>query len=86
MATTLLPRNKIVRLFEILRNTSKVNSVTSYRSVMTSKARLEKVLTELQKNPYYDKYATKIAKLQQTSPEEFLQRINEKEQLKEKGT
>jgi len=46
---------------------------------MTSRTRLEKVLEELQKNPYYDKYAEKIAKMQQTSPEEFLQRVDQQE-------
>jgi len=46
---------------------------------MTSRARLENVLEELQRNPYYDKYAKKIAKLQQTSPEEFLQRVEQQE-------
>ncbi|KAH0956332.1 hypothetical protein HN011_008442 [Eciton burchellii] len=47
--------------------------------IMTSRTRLEKVLEELQKNPYYDKYAEKIAKMQQTSPEEFLQRVDQQE-------
>jgi ATP synthase F1 complex assembly factor 1 len=51
---------------------------------MTSRARLEKVLEELQKNPYYDKYAGKIAKLQQTSPDEFLQRVEQQEKAREK--
>ncbi|XP_011138683.1 methionine--tRNA ligase, mitochondrial isoform X2 [Harpegnathos saltator] len=51
---------------------------------MTSRTRLEKVLEELQKNPYYDKYAGKIAKLQQTSPEEFLQRVEQQKKVLEK--
>lgn len=46
---------------------------------MTSRARLEKVLEELQRNPYYDKYVEKISRLQQTSPEEFLQRVEQQE-------
>ncbi|KAL0129469.1 hypothetical protein PUN28_001627 [Cardiocondyla obscurior] len=46
---------------------------------MTSRSRLEKALEELEKNPYYDKYAEKIARLQQTSPEEFLQRVEQQE-------
>lgn len=46
---------------------------------MTSRTRLEKVLQELEKNPYYDKYVEKIAKLQQTSPDEFLQRVEQQE-------
>lgn len=32
-------------------------------------------MDQLQKNPYYSKYADKIAKLQKTSPEEFLNRL-----------
>lgn len=51
---------------------------------MTSRAKLEKVLEELQRNPYYDKYAGKIARLQQTSPEEFLQRVEQQEKTREK--
>lgn len=55
------------------------------RSIMTSSRRLEKVLEDLQKNPYFDKYAEKIAKFQKTSPDEFLQRIeNEEKKLEEK--
>lgn len=50
---------------------------------MTSRARLEKVFEELQRNPYYDKYAEKIARLQQTSPEEFLQRVEQQENVRE---
>lgn len=42
---------------------------------MTSGAKLDKALENLEKNPFFDKYANKIAKLQQTSPEEFLQRV-----------
>ena len=33
-------------------------------------------MDELQKNPYYAKYANKIASLQKTSPEEFLERLS----------
>jgi len=35
----------------------------------------EEQIEELKKNPYYAKYADKIAKLQTTSPEEFLSRL-----------
>lgn len=40
----------------------------------TSKA-YEKALEELKNNPYFDKYAEKIAVLQQISPEEFKSRL-----------
>lgn len=42
---------------------------------MSAQLRAEKVLEDLKnKNPYFDKYSSKIAALQQTSPEEFLER------------
>jgi len=45
----------------------------------------EKVLEELkEKNPYFDKYAQKIAQVQQTSPEEFLSRLDQVEKDKKK--
>lgn len=46
------------------------------RITMSAKLRAEEALEELKKkNPYYEKYSAKLAKLQQTSPEEFLNRI-----------
>ncbi|XP_055380988.1 ATP synthase mitochondrial F1 complex assembly factor 1 [Condylostylus longicornis] len=44
---------------------------------MSAMLRAEEVLDEMKnKNPYYEKYASKIAKLQQTSPQEFLERVD----------
>lgn len=44
---------------------------------MSAQLRAEKALEELKnKNPYYEKYASKISTLQQSSPEEFLNRID----------
>lgn len=55
------------------------------RFIMTSRARVQKALEDVQKNPYFNKYAEKIAKLQKTSPEEFLRRVgNEETKLREK--
>ena len=67
---------------------SPILCLLSKRSIMTTRPRLEKVIEDLQKNPFFDKYAQKIAKLQQTSPEEFLNRISENERKiqEEKGT
>jgi len=42
----------------------------------------EEQVEEFKKNPYYAKYADKIAKLQNTSPEEFLSRLSAHEQSK----
>lgn len=44
---------------------------------MSAQLRAEEAIEKLkEKNPYFDKYADKIAKLQQTSPEEFLNRVD----------
>uniref|UniRef100_A0A182VPW1 ATP synthase mitochondrial F1 complex assembly factor 1 n=1 Tax=Anopheles minimus TaxID=112268 RepID=A0A182VPW1_9DIPT len=45
----------------------------------------EKVLEEMkEKNPYFGKYASKIAAVQQSSPEEFLSRLDSVEKEKQK--
>ena len=41
-------------------------------------------MDDLKKNPYFEKYADKIAKLQQTSPEEFLDRLGKAEEEKKR--
>ncbi|XP_064549907.1 ATP synthase mitochondrial F1 complex assembly factor 1 [Drosophila montana] len=53
------------------------NPQTFRRSIaMTSSSRAKEVIEQLKEtNPYYFKYADKIAKMQQTSAEEFLDRI-----------
>ncbi|XP_031847383.1 methionyl-tRNA synthetase, mitochondrial isoform X2 [Nomia melanderi] len=59
--------------------------VSNKRFIAMSHRRFEKVLEDLQKNPFFDKYAEKIAKLQKTSPAEFLQRVESQEKkLQEK--
>lgn len=50
---------------------------------MTTSSRAEKALEDIKGNPYYEKYAAKIADLQNTSPEEFLSRVEEIEKKKE---
>jgi len=42
-------------------------------------------MDDLQKNPYYSKYASKIAQMQKTSPEEFLNRLADLEKEKKGG-
>uniref|UniRef100_A0A8D8GEK7 ATP synthase mitochondrial F1 complex assembly factor 1 n=1 Tax=Culex pipiens TaxID=7175 RepID=A0A8D8GEK7_CULPI len=52
---------------------------------MTARQRSEKVLEQLKEsNPYFDKYAKKIATVQQSSPEEFLARLDKVEKEKKK--
>lgn len=48
------------------------------RMFTTSKVLSEEEIEKLQKNPFFDKYAEKIAKLQKTNPEEFLCRMEAK--------
>lgn len=45
------------------------------RSFYTSAIKMEEAIEKLQKNPYYEKYANRIAQLQRTSPEEFMTRM-----------
>ncbi|XP_043275600.1 methionine--tRNA ligase, mitochondrial-like isoform X2 [Venturia canescens] len=49
------------------------------RPIMTSLPRMEKALEHLKTNPYFEKYAKNIAKLQETNPEEFLARVEQRE-------
>ena len=55
----------------------RVQSVFIHRSIsMSAKLRAEEAIEEMKKkNPYYEKYAAKIAALQKTSLEEFLNRL-----------
>merc|ERR1711890_75108 len=54
------------------------------RGLKTSAIMSKEQLDELQKNEFYAKYADKIAKLQKTSPEEFLARLGAIEENKNK--
>ncbi|XP_013144148.1 PREDICTED: ATP synthase mitochondrial F1 complex assembly factor 1 [Papilio polytes] len=53
------------------------------RNIMTSPTKLEKAVEQLQKNPYYEKYADRIASLQKTSPQEFLQRLEKQQKTQQ---
>ncbi|XP_071556821.1 methionine--tRNA ligase, mitochondrial-like isoform X2 [Temnothorax nylanderi] len=85
MASVLLRNATRLGLARHLKGNRVTARTSDERCIMTSRVRLEKVLEELQRNPYYDKYAEKIARLQQTSPQEFLQRVEQQEkQTREK--
>ncbi|XP_026759618.2 ATP synthase mitochondrial F1 complex assembly factor 1 [Galleria mellonella] len=58
------------------------SSISISRNISTTTPSMEKALENLQNNPYYDKYAERIAALQKTSPEEFLHRIEEQQKAK----
>lgn len=52
--------------------------------MMSSKLRAEEVLEDVKnKNPYFEKYAAKIAALQKTSPDEFVERMEKVASVKE---
>ncbi|XP_031333369.1 ATP synthase mitochondrial F1 complex assembly factor 1-like isoform X1 [Photinus pyralis] len=75
---------KICQRFALIYRLASHNKLIN-RTIMSSspmRASIEKVTEELKTNPYYEKYAKKIAGLQETSPEEFLQRIEEREKEK----
>lgn len=55
---------------------------SSLRGFHTTSIMSEEQIEELKTNPYYNKYADKIAKLQKTSPEEFLNRLSAHEEVK----
>lgn len=68
----------------LLRPCDRVKSfiTVTYRSIQTSRIMSKEQVEDLQKNPFFDKYAEKIAKLQNTSPEEFLCRLASREESK----
>ncbi|XP_018324011.1 ATP synthase mitochondrial F1 complex assembly factor 1 isoform X2 [Agrilus planipennis] len=78
--------DKILRIsLQIFNNKSyKCIQNIQYRQIMTTPKFMKDAVEELERNPYYEKYAQKIAKLQQTSPEEFLSRIEARENEKQK--
>jgi len=57
--------------------------LSTRKNIMTTPRKMQEVIDDLKGNPYYDKYAQKIAKIQNTSPEEFKSRV---EGLAEKKT
>lgn len=60
--------------FRAFRSVQCVQSIRNIR--MSAKLRSEQAIEKLkEKNPYFEKYADKIASLQQASPEEFLNRL-----------
>lgn len=59
----------------LIASTSRIVSKRAFK--MSARLRAEEAVEEMaKKNPYFNKYASKIAALQQTSPEEFLNRLD----------
>lgn len=68
----------------LFKNITRTNYITyMLRSFNTTSTSMEKALENLKTNPYYEKYAARIAHLQKTSPEEFMQRIEVQQKGKE---
>ncbi|XP_045496337.1 ATP synthase mitochondrial F1 complex assembly factor 1 [Colias croceus] len=60
-----------------------IHKIASTKNIMTTASKCEKAMENLQNNPYFEKYAERIASLQKTSPEEFLKRLEEQEKSRE---
>nr|XP_045582919.1 ATP synthase mitochondrial F1 complex assembly factor 1-like isoform X2 [Procambarus clarkii] len=58
-------------------------TIMSKQPVCTSSYAMVRALEELEKNPYFEKYAGKIAKVQRESPEEFLSKFAKSKTVKE---
>jgi len=52
------------------------------RNISSTSQRLNEAIEQIKTNPYFDKYSKKIAQLQETSPEEFLNRVEAQNELK----
>lgn len=59
------------------------NYITKTRPICNSAINMQKALENLEKNPYYEKYADRIAELQKTSPQEFMNRVEHQLKAKE---
>ncbi|CAH0553716.1 unnamed protein product [Brassicogethes aeneus] len=58
----------------LYRGTFRLSQNTN-KNIMTSPRNMQEVMEELKHNPYYDKYAKKIDKLQKVAPDEFSSRV-----------
>lgn len=74
----------IRKAFHINHYCNTIRRCYQQRFFRMSARKLEKEIDELKTNPYYEKYAEKIASLQQTSPEEFLSRIEQRSKERSK--
>lgn len=65
------------QLFKTTLTNYRFGHVINRSFMMSSNLRAEEAIDELKKkNPYYEKYAAKLAALKQTSPDEFVQRLD----------
>jgi len=79
IACNIVKQSQRVFPINLLRTTCFLNhNITQSKMFTTGKVLSKEQIEELQKNPFFDKYAEKIAKLQKTNPEEFLNRMEAK--------
>lgn len=57
------------------RGSFRLSKELTQKNIMTTPRKMQEVLEELKGNPYFDKYAQKIAQIQKTSPDEFKNRV-----------
>ncbi|XP_028157127.1 ATP synthase mitochondrial F1 complex assembly factor 1 [Ostrinia furnacalis] len=65
-------------------NSLKRTYYVSSRGLTMTTPNHQKLLEDIEKNPYYEKYSARIAALQKTSPEEFMQRVEQQQSTKER--
>ncbi|KAJ8965030.1 hypothetical protein NQ314_004428 [Rhamnusium bicolor] len=58
----------------LYRGSFRISKSTS-KTLMTTPRKMQEVLEDLKGNPYYDKYAAKISKLQKEDPTQFTSRV-----------
>lgn len=59
---------------------------TCRRAIALTSLNMEKALENLQNNPYYEKYSSRISELQKASPEKFEARLQQQNKGQEKNT
>lgn len=65
----------LMRKVLLYRGSYKLPKSLTQKNIMTTPRKMQEVLEDLKGNPYYDKYAEKIAQIQKTAPEEFKTRV-----------
>lgn len=68
---------------KLLLNIKRINQLLHSAKGISTTTKMESAVENLKTNPYYEKYANRIAKLQNTSPEEFMARVKRTEIAKE---
>ncbi|KAL1491945.1 hypothetical protein ABEB36_012461 [Hypothenemus hampei] len=63
--------------FLLYRGSYRIAKRVSQKNIMTTPRKMQEVMEDLKGNPYYDKYAKKIAEIQKNSPEEFKSKVED---------